>query len=1297
MRPGNSVRLLLGMVIGLVAIAAGAAEPSAPPEWSPEFVQHALVDARAHGDPRRGADVFWAAATSCTSCHRVGDQGGKVGPELTTVAKCLAPEEIVESLYWPARAVKPEYRATALLLADGRVLQGIVREEAAGAVVLVDAGGKSHRVATDGIEERTEVGSLMPANVFTSLPAEDRRDLVRYLLELGRTPGLESLSHRSEPFDVPREPLRPDDWPNHVLEVNKHRVYDAYTKQAMRFRGRDPMPLLLPAWPGLDGGEFGHWGSIPESAWDDDRRNRCDQGTLQAWPLKLDERVIPRAVNIRLGDSGELAACFNPNTLQVEAVWTGGFLEFGKARHGFLAPALPVGKLGPSPAPVNLPAGPRTYHGFSRHGSRTIFSYSIAGVRYLDAPWVKEGALVREIAPVETHSLARLVQGGPPQWPQALTTSGSLGTGSPYAVDTIALPFDNPWRSLLFFGGHDFFTNGDAAVCTIQGDVWRVSGLDAGLQAVRWRRIAAGLNQALGLVVADDVVYVLGGDQLTRLEDTNGDGEIDFYACVTNRFEPSGGHNFKCGLERDATGNFFTASHQGLLRISADGKTIDVLAVGFRNPDGLGLSPDGMLTVPVSEGEWTPASAICEVRQQPGRPPASPVPNFRGIPPALPLVYLPRGLDNSCGGQATVSSDRWGPLGGLMLHFSFGTGSHLLLLRDEMAGQPQGAVVPLVGDFRSGVHRGRFSPIDGQLYVSGMNGWGGYPAEDGCFQRVRYTGGPVQQPVGFRVHRNGVLLRFSAPLDRGVAGDAANHFAQCWNYRYGPAYGSPEFSPSHYGTVGHDPLAIRSATVLADGRSLFLELPDLQPVNTLHLHVAVGGDETRDVFATVHALAEPFRELSEYREVTRPVAAHPVLRDLAMLKATVKNPWRAKLRDARPVTIEAASNLAYKTPEVRARPGEKLALTFANPDAVPHNWVLVKPDRLAAVGTLADALIADPEAVARHYVPQTDDVLAYADITEPGKRQTIYFTVPDTPGRYPFLCTFPGHWKLMNGILIVEEETADVAARAKQLFRRDNLVAWCLVPYDGKKRGPEERAAMLATLGFKHFAYDWRPEHVASFDREWEALAKHGVALDAFWSKPPDFPGLLASLEQRALKPSFWVMIDAPGNLDQEAKVKHAAAALRPTAETAAQAGCSVAIYNHGGWGGEPENMVAVCEAVKLPNVGIVYNQHHGHAHLPRFKEALVRMLPHLKFLNLNGMTADGDKTGKKIMVLGQGDLDLDLARIICASGYEGPIGILNHTDHDAEARLLDNLEGLKWIVGELTGTPLAKPTPRTN
>ena len=99
------------------------------------------------------------------------------------------------------------------------------------------------------------------------------------------------------------------------------------------------------------------------------------------------------------------------------------------------------------------------------------------------------------------------------------------------------------------------------------------------------------------------------------------------------------------------------------------------------------------------------------------------------------------------------------------------------------------------GDFNSGVHRARFNPKDGQLYLSGMTGWGTYTKDDGCFQRVRYAGGPVTLPIAFHAHENGVLLRFSGPLDRSIAESVREQFAQCWNYRYGSAYGSSEFSP----------------------------------------------------------------------------------------------------------------------------------------------------------------------------------------------------------------------------------------------------------------------------------------------------------------------------------------------------------------------------------------------------------------------------------------------------------------------------------------------------------------------
>ena len=93
---------------------------------------------------------------------------------------------------------------------------------------------------------------------------------------------------------------------------------------------------------------------------------------------------------------------------------------------------------------------------------------------------------------------------------------------------------------------------------------------------------------------------------------------------------------------------------------------------------------------------------------------------------------------------------------------------------------------------------------------------------------------------------------------------------------------------------------------------------------------------------------------------------------------------------------------------------------MVNPDVVPHNWVLVQPGTLSLVGEMANRLIADPEAFARQYIPQSEKVLCYTDIVDAGTDQTIYFRAPGEPGRYPFLCTFPGHWMVMNGVMIVE-------------------------------------------------------------------------------------------------------------------------------------------------------------------------------------------------------------------------------------------------------------------------------------
>ena len=259
----------------------------------------------------------------------------------------------------------------------------------------------------------------------------------------------------------------------------------------------------------------------------------------------------------------------------------------------------------------------------------------------------------------------------------------------------------------------------------------------------------------------------------------------------------------------------------------------------------------------------------------------------------------------------------------------------------------------------------------------------------------------------------------------------------------------------------------------------------------------------------------------------------------------------------------------------------------------------------------------------------------------------------------------------------------------KDIFARDNLVAWCIVPFDAKKRSPAERVEMLKELGFKKYAYDWRAEHLPTFDEEVGLLKKAGIELTAVWFPAGlggDAEKLLAVIEKHKVTPQLWIMFPEPPVKEQAAKVREAAKSLRPVVEAAGKLNCKVALYNHGGWGGEPENQIAVIEALGLKNVGIVYNLHHGHDHLDRFPALLKTMKPHLLALNLNGMAKGGDKAGKKILPLGAGELDLGLLKVIRDSGYARPIGILGHTQDDAAERLADNLDGLAWLKSKLDG-----------
>lgn len=503
-------------------------------------------------------------------------------------------------------------------------------------------------------------------------------------------------------------------------------------------------------------------------------------------------------------------------------------------------------------------------------------------------------SLVPSLPPPRDPS--ELSHGGPAHWTQAVETKGELAVSPKvdlknpdpaYVVDTLPLPEENPWSAWMRPGGFDFFADGkSAAVCTWNGDVWVVSGIDEKLAKLSWKRYATGLYEPLGLRIVNDTVYVLGRDQITRLHDLNHDGEADFYENFNNDgITGQGYHLFHFDLQTDAAGNFYYVvcgawatndlfdSHGRVCKVSADGSKLEYVGHGFRATNGLAVGPGGEIVLADNQGHWTPSSKIDYL-------PAGKRDGFygftfdprlakefdvkraypKGAPKTFepPLCWIPYALDNSSGGPAFVTSDKWGAFKGNILHSSYGKSALFMVMPEIVDGVAQAGVWRFPLAFESGIMRLRFNPGDGQLYAAGLRGWQTSGAKDGTLQRVRYTGKPVRQPVALHATKRGVSITFSDRLEPSSANDAGSYDVEQWQYKWSADYGSPDLSVESPGKKGHDTVDLKSAKLQPDGRTVLLEIPMIAPIMqmsiTYHLKAADGRDVEGAIYNTINRL-----------------------------------------------------------------------------------------------------------------------------------------------------------------------------------------------------------------------------------------------------------------------------------------------------------------------------------------------------------------------------------------------------------------------------------------------------------
>ncbi len=511
--------------------------------------------------------------------------------------------------------------------------------------------------------------------------------------------------------------------------------------------------------------------------------------------------------------------------------------------------------------------------------SRVIEVITFEGTGESDLEKLKNLQLTQADPAKQTH-------GGELRWPDVIPTVGYLGyEKGAYAVDTISIPEKTPWNTWFRTSALDFFPDGRMAVATTGGDVWIVSGIDDDLLHLRWKRFAGGLYEPFGIKIVDGTIYVTCKDRLTRLKDLNDDGEADFYESFSADTDVSTFfHAFNFDLQTDSEGNFYYAKcgqftdyvlPGAIIKVSPDGKKQSVVCTGLRTPNGLGILPDDRLTVSDNQGTWMPASKINLVKQdgfygyvqtsgnKSWAPDGGKINHKKVVPPATfdqPMIWMPQDVDNSSGGQLWVEDKRWGPIAGRLLHTSFGKGWMFYVMMQEVNGLTQAAIVRLPHDFVTGIMRGRVNPVDGQVYVTGLNGWNdnGRPGlEDKGIQRIRYTGQELRMITDCQVLSDGLKVTFNFPLDSETASNLSSYVAKQWNYRWSSSYGSDMYNPET-GEVGTQELGISQVKLSNDQHSIEIHLPNIKPVNQLHLRLNVkdakGIPFNEEVYWTINAV-----------------------------------------------------------------------------------------------------------------------------------------------------------------------------------------------------------------------------------------------------------------------------------------------------------------------------------------------------------------------------------------------------------------------------------------------------------
>lgn len=627
-----------------------------------------------------------------------------------------------------------------------------------------------------------------------------------------------------------------------------------------------------------------------------------------------------------------------------------------------------------------------------------------------------------------------------------------------------------PENVSLEVGGMAFLPNDALAVSTRHGEVWTITNpyMKNG-QPPKYRMFAQGMHEALGLNYIKGDLYLTQRAELTCLRDMDGDGEADEYKTVYSWPLSGNYHEYSYGPVLDKEGNMVVTLNLGwigygeslskwhgwMLKFDTDGK-MKPFATGMRSPAGFALNNQGDIFYAENQGDWVGSGSITHVEEgdfvgnpagliwagEPGSPvklrkkdvPDTGEPKFdvtKRLPGLkTPSVWFPHSiLGISTSGILSYNDQgKMGPFEGQLFVGDQGQSKIMRVYLEKVKGIYQGAVFPFREGFSSGILRMNWGS-DGSMFV-GMTarGWGASGGGMYGLQRLEWTGKMPFEIKTINAKPDGFELEFTKPVDKQLARNPASYDLTSFTYKYHHTYGSP--------VINLQGCPVKAINVSADGLKVRLVADSLRE-GYIH-EIKAAGVQSADRLPLLHSNGYytlnriPDGDKLAITAANRVQEKSPAHQHMAGPgNSSSRSAEKAKASGKRVIKLPASwsagpdmsiimgtkPGLKFDKETITVKAGAKIKFTFNNNDDMLHNLVVTMPGTSDKVGDMAVNLGLNGEKLS--YVPATPQVLFHTLLLQPGKSETIYFTAPDKPGDYQYVCTYPGHYLVMKGILKV--------------------------------------------------------------------------------------------------------------------------------------------------------------------------------------------------------------------------------------------------------------------------------------